>query len=61
MFCIILINAAFTVSFKQPAYNVIESGRPAQLVLILNIPSSTAFNITVTSTDGSATGEYCSI
>ena len=47
--------------FEQPMYSVNESAGPAQPVLVLSNPSSTPFNVTVTNTDGSATGEYCSI
>ena len=56
-----LFPTAITVMFNQTMYSVIESNGPAQPVLVLSNPSSTAFNVTVTSTDGSATGEYCSI
>ena len=47
--------------FNQTSYSVIESAGPAQPVLVLSNPSSIAFNVTVTSTDGSATGECRSI
>ena len=47
--------------FDHSMYIVDESIEPAQPVLVLSNPSSIAFNVTVTSTDGSATGEYCSI
>ena len=46
---------------EQLAYNVNEDAGPAQPVLVLNNPSSTDITIQVTTTDGSATGEYCSI
>ena len=57
MFNLVGIN----VMFEQPMYSVNESAGPAQPVLVLSGPSSTPFNVTVNSTDGSATGEYCSI
>ena len=52
--------------FNQSTYSVDEDAGPAQPVLILSNPSSMAFNVTVFTTDGSATGgspigEYCSI
>ena len=52
--------------FNETAYSVDEDAGPAQPVLVLNNPSSMAFNVTVFTTDGSATGgstigEYCSI
>ena len=47
--------------FNQTMYSVDESAGPAQPVLVLSNPSSTSFDVTVTNTDGSATGEYCSI
>ena len=43
--------------FEQPAYNVSENAGPAQPVLVLSNPSSTAFTVQVNNTDGSATGE----
>ena len=47
--------------FNQTTYSVDEGAGPAQPVLVLSNPSATDFNVTVTNTDGSATGEYCSI
>ena len=47
--------------FNETMYSVIESAGPAQPVLVLSNPSATSFDVTVTSTDGSATGEFCSI
>ena len=49
------------VSFSQSMYNISEDAGPAQPVLILSNPSSTDITVVVFSTDGSATGEYCSI
>ena len=57
----ILVNTDFTVSFEHPTYTVIESDGPAQPVLVLSNLSATSFDVTVTNTDRSATGEYCSI
>ena len=45
--------------FEQPTYSVNENAGPAQPVLVLSNPSSMTFSVTVTNTDGSATGEYC--
>ena len=47
--------------FRQPTYNVDEDDRPAQPELVLSNPSSTDITVQVLNTDGSATGEYCSI
>ena len=47
--------------FSETIYNVNEGAGPAQPVLVLSNPSSTSFDVTVTSSDGSATGKYCSI
>ena len=47
--------------FEQSTYSVDEDAGPAQPVLVLSGPSSMTFTVTVTNTDGSATGEYCSI
>ena len=43
--------------FSETTYSVNENAGPAQPVLVLSNPSSMAFNVTVTNTDGSATGE----
>ena len=47
--------------FEQPTYSVNENAGSAQPVLVLSNPSSMAFTVQVTNTDGSATGEWCSI
>ena len=47
--------------FNDTMYSVVEGAGPAQPVLVLSNPSATDFNVTVNSTDGSATGEYSSI
>ena len=47
--------------FNQTMYSVVEGAGPAQPVLVLSGPSSMTITVNVTSTDGSATGEYCSI
>ena len=52
--------------FNQSTYSVNENAGPAQPVLVLSNPSSTAFTVQVTNTDVSATGgstigEHCSI
>ena len=50
-----------TVMFSETTYSVNEDAGPAQPVLVLSSPSSTDITVQVTNTDGSATGEYCSI
>ena len=49
--------------FSQSMYNVNEGDAygSAQIGLVLSGPSSTATTVEVNNTDGSATGEYCSI
>ena len=47
--------------FEHSIYSVDEDAGPAQPVLVLNCQKSMEFNVTVFNTDGSATGEYCSI
>ena len=47
--------------FNQSMYSVNENAGPAQPVLVLSGPSSMDFNVTVNSSDGSATGECCNI
>ena len=44
--------------FNQSTYSVDENDGPAQPVLVLSNPSSMSFDVIVTNTDGSATGEY---
>ena len=53
---------ATTVMFSETLYSVNEDGGPAQVVLVLGGLSATATTVVqVFNTDGSATGEYCSI
>ena len=47
--------------FSQTMYSVNENAGSAQIGLILSGPSSTDTTVQVTNTDGTATGEYCSI
>ena len=47
--------------FKQAVYSFNEDAGPVQPVLVISNPSSTDITVQVTNTDGSATGEYCSI
>ena len=49
------------VSFIQSTYSISEDAGPAQPVLVLSNPSSTDITVQVTNTDGTATGECCSI
>jgi len=53
--CHLIVN---NVRFNQSVYNVDENEGPASLTLVLDNPSSTAFTVQVTNTDGSATGKY---
>ena len=60
--CKVVINTVdITVMFNQTTYSVNENAGPAQPVLVLSNPSSTDITVQVFNTDGSATGEYCSI
>ena len=58
---IIIHYTAITVMFSQTVYSVNENAGPAQPELVLSNPSSCDITIEVFNTDGSATGEYCSI
>ena len=49
------------VSFSRSVYSVGEYGGLVQIGLVLSNPSSTNVTVVVFNTDGSATGEYCSI
>ena len=47
--------------FNQTTHNVNENVGVVQPVLVLNNTSSTDIDVVVYDTEGSATGEYCSI
>ena len=47
--------------FNQSMYSVIEGAGPAPPVLVLSNPSSFESTVQVFNTEGTATGEYCSI
>ena len=47
--------------FSQSLYTVTEDDGPAQPQLVLSNVSSSYVTVEVFNTDGSATGEYCSI
>ena len=55
------LSLAITVRFNQTTYNVDEDAGPAQPELVLSNPSSTDITVQLNSSDGSATGECCSI
>ena len=52
---------ATTVMFTETTYSVDEDGGSVAIGVELSNPSSTATTVEVYNTDGSATGEYCSI
>ena len=60
-----ILCACFVVdivaSFSQSVYSVDEDGGSVQIGLVVSNPSSTNGTMVVFNTDGSATGEYCSI
>ena len=56
-----LFLLAITVRFVQSTYSVNENDGPVQPVLVLSNPSANDTVVEVFNTDGSATGEYCSI
>ena len=47
--------------FTETTYSVNENGGSVQIGVELSGPSSTDTTVQVFNTDGSATGEYCSI
>ena len=47
--------------FSLTMYSIDEEGGSAQIELALSNPSSIDITVEVFNTDGSATGEYCSI
>ena len=50
-----------TVMFSQTTYSVNENAGPARPELVLSNPSTSDVTVEVYHSDGSATGEYCSI
>ena len=52
---------SITVMFSETLYSVNEGGGSAQIGIVLSNPSSTTITVQVFNTDGTATGEYCSI
>ena len=52
-------SLATTTSFTQSGYSVIKNEGSAQPVLVLSYPSSNVTTAHLTTTDRSATGEYC--
>ena len=59
--CACFVVDTVVLSFIQSTYSVSEDDGPAQPVLVLSNPSSSNITVQVFNTDGSATGEYCSI
>ena len=59
-YCMFLYGLAITVMFDNTTYSVNEGDGQAQPVVVLTRSSSTniSVEITVSSMDGSATGEY---
>ena len=55
------ILIAVIIMFDQTTYSVNEDGGSVQIALVLSRPSSTTVTVEMFNTDGSATGEYCSI
>ena len=47
--------------FTETTYNANEDDGSVTIGLVLSDPSSTSTTVEVFNTDGSATGEYCSI
>ena len=58
IFC---IYVDITVMFSETMYSVNENAGSTQPVLVLSNPSTSDVTVEVTTTDGSASGEYCSI
>ena len=47
--------------FSETTYSVNENDGSAQIGLVISNPPSTDITVQVANTDGTATGEYCSI
>ena len=58
---IITILVTVAVMFSQTTYSVNEDTGSVQIGLILSNSSSADITVQLYNTDGSATGEYCSI
>ena len=57
----IIVLLATTVMFTETTYSVDEDGGSVVIGVELSNPSATDTVVVVYHTDGSATGEYCSI
>ena len=55
------LSLAIIVMFSKSSYDAAKDGGAVTPLLVLSNPSSTSTTIQVFTTDGSATGEYCSI
>ena len=53
----IFYPSAITIMFSERTYNVDEDAGPAQPVLVLSNPSSTAFTVRVREQSGTATSK----
>ena len=58
---VMYIFIGITVMFSETMYSVNEGDGSVEIGLVLSSSSSTATTVEVFHTDGSATGEYCSI
>ena len=58
---ITLVSLAITVMFNQSMYIVDEDAGQVSPILVINRLSLNNITVEVTNTDGSATGECCSI
>ena len=56
-----MFYTAITVMFTEMMYSVDEDGGSVEIGLKLSNPSSTDTIVEVSTTDRSATGEYCNI
>ena len=56
-----MFYTAITVMFTEMMYSVDEDGGSVEIGLKLSNPSATDTIVEVSTTDRSATGEYCSI
>ena len=61
MIILITFVSLVLVMFSQATYSVNENAGPAQPVLVISNPPSTDITVQVTSTNGTAGGECCSI
>ena len=61
IYLITFVSSATFVMFNQSMYSVNEGAGVVRPVVVISKSSDSPISVQVTSMDGSATGEYCSV